>query len=719
MTEHTDNPANHADSKYMDGLKREITKTLSTLFSDGDVIELRILSNGRVGSGYYTDRQALIDEVIRLEARKNANYQYYITLNELMPDVQHRRSGLKWGAEAHPTTTDADVIRRRWLLLDFDPERATGISATDEEKARAYAAMKLVRTWLAEHGFGAPIVADSGNGYHLLYLINIPADPATRDTENNRIIKQLLQAAADACNVEGVAIDLKVFNASRITKLYGTIARKGEHSKERPHRPSRLLAVPATLETVSVDLIKSVAHADSEGSLRKGTGAHSFNLGAWLDEHGIAVHKVKDEAEGTRYVLESCPFNHEHTDTAAYVIQFHNGAIAAKCHHDGCDGKNWSELRSKYEPDYAPDKPQERPANFEPIDAWYNDTRTYRNQESVATLFARLCKDELCFSHELNRWIYYNGKYWEEDRKAHVVNLLIAVINDLIAVIDNQRPLESDDRGVRRKDEFFKWATHLKNRHSLESILHIAKAKLAVSLDEFDADDTLFNANNGTVDLLTGTLRPHDPRDKITLLCPVNYRPEAQYERWDTFLMETLGRYDYVRYLQKEFGYCLTGLTKEELLIMLYGLPNTGKSTFYEPVMRVLGNYGHHMEFATLKRSDKGGGGAPREDLLRLRTSRIVMCSEINPKTIFDTEKVKQICSGEPIVARGIRARHSVEFPPKFKVVIGTNYQPIVPYDDGGSFRRIKVNPFVNVPSVIDKDLKQHFMEFPEAQERI
>ncbi|MGZ4853229.1 MAG: hypothetical protein ACXV3D_08620 [Halobacteriota archaeon] len=52
MTEHTDNPANHADSKYMDGLKREITKTLSTLFSDGDVIELRILSNGRVGSGY-------------------------------------------------------------------------------------------------------------------------------------------------------------------------------------------------------------------------------------------------------------------------------------------------------------------------------------------------------------------------------------------------------------------------------------------------------------------------------------------------------------------------------------------------------------------------------------------------------------------------------------------------------------------------------------------
>ncbi|MGZ4864521.1 MAG: hypothetical protein ACXV5H_04770 [Halobacteriota archaeon] len=264
MTEHTDRPANHTDSKYIDDLKREITKTLTTLFEEGDVVELRILSNGLVGSGYYTNQQALINEVIRLEARKNANYQYYVTLNELVSDVQYRRSGLKWGKEANPTTSDEDVLCRHWLLLDFDPARSSGISATDKEKACAYEAMGKVRDWLLGWGFGAPIEADSGNGYHLLYPIDIPTDPSTRDAENNRLIKQFLQAAADVCDVEGVAVDLKVFNASRITKLYGTIARKGQHSKERPHRPSRLLVVPAVLETVSIDLIKSVAHADAE-----------------------------------------------------------------------------------------------------------------------------------------------------------------------------------------------------------------------------------------------------------------------------------------------------------------------------------------------------------------------------------------------------------------------------------------------------------------------
>jgi len=95
------------------------------------------------------------------------------------------------------------------------------------------------------------------------------------------------------------------------------------------------------------------------------------------------------------------------------------------------------------------------------------------------------------------------------------------------------------------------------------------------------------------------------------------------------------------------------------------------------------------------------------------------MCSEINPETKFDTALIKKIASGEPIVARGLYARETVEFLPRFKVILGTNYMPRIPYDDGGTYRRFKVNPFVHKVENVDTTLKTDFCQNPEAKERI
>jgi P4 family phage/plasmid primase-like protien len=363
----------------------------------------------------------------------------------------------------------------------------------------------------------------------------------------------------------------------------------------------------------------------------------------------------------------------------------------------------------------------------EKIFAWY-DRRPERNHESVAMLFLTFYGGVVCFSPELNRWLYFAGKAWRQDSAGadKLRNMLMDFNKELIDVVKKDEPYlpnlsEDEEKAAKnRKESFYSWVVKLNNNYAVDNVLKIAATRCAASINDFDSNDYLFNVKNGTIDLRTGALRPHEPEDRITLLCDDEYNPAADYARWDSFLVETCGRYQYVQYLKKEAGYCLTGLTDEELLFMLYGDAATGKSTFYEPVMDVLGDYGHYMSFATLKSSDKDGG-APREDLLRLRSSRLVMCSEVNPKTKFDTALVKKIVSGEKVIARGIHARDSAEYAPKYKIFIGTNYAPIIPFDDAGSYRRIRVNPFVNrvADEDVDRTLKRTFRTEKAARERI
>ncbi|MBL8795503.1 MAG: hypothetical protein JNM56_16480, partial [Planctomycetia bacterium] len=122
--------------------------------------------------------------------------------------------------------------------IDADPERPVkGIPSTDAEKSRAEAVILLVQEHLAALGWPAPVLADSGNGYHLLYAIDLPAD-------DGGTVERCLKALAAEFDTDAVKIDQTVFNPARICKLYGTAARKGDDHPARPHRVSRILEVP-------------------------------------------------------------------------------------------------------------------------------------------------------------------------------------------------------------------------------------------------------------------------------------------------------------------------------------------------------------------------------------------------------------------------------------------------------------------------------------------
>ena len=155
---------------------------LSLLFSEGDVVELRALGDGGVKSGYFTDFEMLADRARVLDAFHDVT-GVYVTLNAVDPALLSRRANrVKHRlSRSDATTADADICRRRWLPVDLDPVRPSGVSATDAEHAAALRRAEEIAAWLAGQGFPDPVVADSGNGAHLLYRIDLPNDDgATR-----------------------------------------------------------------------------------------------------------------------------------------------------------------------------------------------------------------------------------------------------------------------------------------------------------------------------------------------------------------------------------------------------------------------------------------------------------------------------------------------------------------------------------------------------------
>jgi hypothetical protein len=208
----------------------------------GEVQEVRIPKAGRRGtlSGYFNNPELVVEAALRLDRTVEA---IYITLNPVNPALLARAAN-RLRDYTELTTSDVNIVRRRWMLIDFDPVRPAGISSTDAEHGRAItAAFAAAFDDLRGAGMGDPVVADSGNGAHLLYPLDRPNDQQTTE-----LIKKVLEGVAARCVPEDVAVDQTVFNAARIVKLYGTMACKGDSLPERPHRRSRLLEVPPHLE---------------------------------------------------------------------------------------------------------------------------------------------------------------------------------------------------------------------------------------------------------------------------------------------------------------------------------------------------------------------------------------------------------------------------------------------------------------------------------------
>ena len=230
-----DNTTSHARNNHDPSIP-EIARTLRLFVAPGDVGEIRVIGRGAPFGIYFDDDQ--IDEAANLAVGITGARGVYLVMNRLDSALGTRPKL----TDSNVLTKDADIVRRCWLLIDFDPsspERGANESATDAEKEAARERMEVCYEWLGERGFPEPVFADSGNGWHLLFRIDLP-----NDEDSGRLVKAFLHALSKRFSDDHVGVDISVHNASRITKLYGTPARKGDDRPDRPHRLSKLLSVP-------------------------------------------------------------------------------------------------------------------------------------------------------------------------------------------------------------------------------------------------------------------------------------------------------------------------------------------------------------------------------------------------------------------------------------------------------------------------------------------
>jgi hypothetical protein len=212
------------------------------LLAPDQVVELRAVGVQRgsgkphVEAGFFDTAHLPDMAKAALDLTKVAKGVYF-TLNPLNPALLARRCNRTAWANEGELAKDKDVLARRWLLVDADPARDPLVSATDAEKAEAMAVAFDVREHLRGRGWPDPVLADSGNGYHLLYRVDLPA-------ADMGAVERVLRALAAKFDTPRVKIDQTVFNPARICKLPGTLARKGDSTPDRPHRRARIVEYP-------------------------------------------------------------------------------------------------------------------------------------------------------------------------------------------------------------------------------------------------------------------------------------------------------------------------------------------------------------------------------------------------------------------------------------------------------------------------------------------
>ena len=304
--------------------------------------------------------------------------------------------------------------------------------------------------------------------------------------------------------------------------------------------------------------------------------------------------------------------------------------------------------------------------------------------------------EDLRFCHAWNKWLVWDGHHWAEDNTGEITRRAQETILSLYTEAAATPDLHERQRIAR-------WAAQSESGQHLASMLKWAKAQptTPVMPDDFDQDPWAFNAANGVIDLTRGSLRPHNRMDMCSMLSPVPFLPNATCPQFLAYLRHVLkGDEEVLRFIQRIAGYCMTGDTREQCLFMIYGGGENGKSTLLETLRNVMGVYAHHADFTTFL---VRGNDVIRNDLARLRGARLVTAVESEQGKALAESVVKQLVGGDTITARKLYSE-SFEFMPTFKLLMATNYKPIIQGQDWAIWRRLRLIPFLVTISASERN---------------
>ena len=675
----------------------EIYNAFEKLLEEGQIVELRALgvpgSDGinRTVNGFFDDHYTLARAAAAL-SDKGAKGVYF-TPNPVKESRKTKNLNTLVIGSRGKSATDADIEPQKWLLIDIDPERPSGMSATQEERFAASDVVYAVKEYLTTEGFPEPVFAESGNGFHLMYHI---------EGVSTKLIREFLEHLASKFDADGAKVDRLVFNPSRIWKVYGTTPRKGPNSHDRPHRKARLLSCPKVFVPVSVQQLEGLTGTAGEAE----TGVNFSLVTAIYDKLELYLSKhfpqlndpIDWQNKGKRWVFDVCPWDASHTDRSAYVLQFADGGIAAGCLHENCEGHS----KDKDGKHVGWDKLQELAG--EKFDGRITPTSASTvgspnlTDLGNAKRMVRMWQNELLYCPTHGAWYFFRDSHWEVDMDGEVNRRAKAVVSTIFGEAD-AAPGKAQKKSIRSH------ALRSESSRAINAMISLASTEIEMSLlsKRMDADPWLFNVANGTIDLRTGVLHEHDRTDYITKVSPVTYDPNAQCPLWDEFLSYAMEEdQEVVDFVHRFFGYCLTGLVTEQVLLFLEGTGSNGKTTALLMIMELLGDYA--IQGAPGLLLAKQGESHPTE-VADLEGTRFVANSEVEKGKPFAEALIKQLTGSDPVRARRMR-QDFYQFMPTHKLCIAANHRPIIKGNDEGIWRRV-----IRIPwnRQIPKDKKDPF----------
>jgi putative DNA primase/helicase len=331
-------------------------------------------------------------------------------------------------------------------------------------------------------------------------------------------------------------------------------------------------------------------------------------------------------------------------------------------------------------------------------------------------------------------WLAWDGRRWSRDGADELVKIaehdtVRAIQAEADAVADSgDRDADGAEHGASDfvfktdrdgnktmySDRIASWGRASEAVNKLGALSKRGAPYFAVSIDKLDANKMQINVRNGTLVVSRSiedgyiAFKPHDPRDLITKLAPVDYDPVAPRTVFDGFLAKVQPRQEMRAFIQQWLGLSLTGDVTEQLLAFFYGKGGNGKSVLIDAVSYVAGDYGETVPIETFLDHGKArGGGQATPDLAILPGVRFLRTSEPEKGAKLAEAMVKLVTGGEPIQARHLN-RDFFKFYPQFKLTMSGNYRPTISGTDEGIWRRVRLVPFgVTIPKE-ERDIHLH-----------
>jgi hypothetical protein len=636
----------------------------------------------------------------------------------------------------------ADYAGRQLLLVDCDPKRPADTASTDVQKAAAKMQVLAIREYLRVLGFPEPVFADSGNGYHLLYALNEANDEATE-----KLVKDFLAGLSVKFSNDDSTVDTGNFEANRICKLYGTVARKGGDPSlwrrsivlEVPTRQTELPAKEGQLRETAVDLdFEPVSRALLQAAIAELPVPRDTVMGDmsdndiakvdWLRKlcgvdpaHAVAI--LGERRRGKYFIFDiECPRVASHGSTtvdSSTVVSYARGVgYGFSCLHGSCS----SHSKEDGIPTFKVFRKVVDPTGLmtNKLQGLPDDTTHAKVADYIAGL--DIFKNHLRIYDSKKMRTTYVGTRWDLVGQDDL--LLMKAIQPICDRLryDMPEPADSDYRRI------------LENHPFRQAVVGELKPRRGVvRFDQLDANPYLIGMPGGMVADLrpNGLLRKMERTDFITKrlrLAAANI-PTPVYDyflRSISSANDQPGDLEWMSYFELLHGYFLIGHCNHHVWPLWTGVGGNGKSENAKLIKRTLGDFCAVVRWSELVHDERGGDNTTKRLYFKLLQSRVALVEEIGQtigiNRVLETSTIKQLTGGGEITGADLYSSE-VTGEIKFKLVSLMNEAPHIE-PDAAFKRRVRVIPFrarfdeLANPGCIElamerKNAPQQLREFP------